>query len=48
MKYAVRDQEFHCKGEFKGANKGRPDEDDLKAAQEFVRGLKGDLEDLEK
>ena len=40
----VLDQEFHCKGEFKGANKGRPNEEDLKAAQEFVRGLKGDLE----
>ena len=37
-------REFHCKGEFKGANKGRPNEDDLKAAQAFVRGLKGDLE----
>ena len=29
-------REFHCKGEFKGANKGRPNEDDLKAAAEFA------------
>ena len=30
------EKEFHCKGEFKGANKGRPNEDDLKAAAEFA------------
>ena len=36
----VLDKEFHCKGEFKGMNKGRPDENDLKAAREFARNLK--------
>ena len=30
------DREFHCKGEFKGIHKGRPNEDDLKAAAEFA------------
>ena len=29
-------REFHCKGEFKGINKGRPNEDDLKRAIEFA------------
>lgn len=32
----VDDREFHCKGSFKGMNKGRPNEDDLKAAAEFA------------
>lgn len=31
------DREFHCKGEFKGIHKGKPDESDLKAASEFAR-----------
>ena len=39
----VLDEEFHCKGEFKGMNKGRPDENDLKAAKEFARRLKETL-----
>ena len=39
----VLDKEFHCKGEFKGMNKGRPNEDDLKAAREFVRTLRKEL-----
>ena len=30
-------REFHCKGEFKGIHKGRPNEDDLKAAKEFAK-----------
>ncbi len=30
------EREFHCKGEFKGIHKGRPDEKDLKAAAEFA------------
>ena len=30
------EREFHCKGEFKGIHKGRPNEDDLKAAAEFA------------
>ena len=32
--------EFHCKGEFKGLHKGRPNNDDLKAAVEFARKIK--------
>lgn len=31
------EREFHCKGEFKGVHKGKPDESDLKAAAEFAR-----------
>ena len=30
------EKEFHCKGEFKGLHKGRPNESDLKAAAEFA------------
>ena len=30
------EREFHCRGEFKGIHKGRPNEDDLKAAAEFA------------
>ena len=33
-------KEFHCKGEFKGVHKGKPDADDLKAAAEFARQFK--------
>lgn len=33
------EREFHCKGEFKGVHKGRPNEDDLKAAQEFAKSF---------
>ncbi len=29
-------REFHCKGEFKGLHKGKPDASDLKAAAEFA------------
>ena len=36
------DKEFHCKGEFKGIHKGRPNEDDLKAAAEFAKGIMRD------
>ncbi len=32
------EREFHCRGEFKGVHKGRPNEEDLKAAAEFARG----------
>ena len=39
----VLDREFHCKGEFKGMNKGRPNEDDLKAAREFAKSLRKEL-----
>ena len=33
------DREFHCKGEFKGIHKGRPNEDDLKAAAKFAEAI---------
>ena len=33
------EREFHCKGEFKGVHKGKPDEKDLKAAAEFARKI---------
>ena len=31
------EREFHCKGEFKGMHKGRPNEEDLKAAADFAK-----------
>ena len=34
------EKEFHCKGEFKGLHKGKPDENDLRAAAEFARNYK--------
>ena len=34
------EKEFHCKGEFKGLHKGRQNEDDIKAAVEFVKQYK--------
>ena len=34
---AVDDREFHCKGEFKGIHKGRPNSEDLTAAAEFAK-----------
>lgn len=30
-------KEFHCKGEFKGIHKGRPNEEDIRAAEEFAK-----------
>ena len=35
------EREFHCKGEFKGIHKGRPNEEDLKAAAIFAKGIIG-------
>ena len=32
-------REFHCKGEFKGIHKGRPNQDDLTAAAAFARKI---------
>ena len=32
-------REFHCKGEFKGVHKGRPNAEDLKAAAEFAKKI---------
>ena len=34
-------REFHCKGEFKGIHKGKPDESDLQAAAEFAKKIVG-------
>ncbi len=34
-------REFHCKGEFKFFNKGRPNDADLKAAADFARQFVG-------
>ena len=35
------EREFHCKGEFKGLHKGKPDEADLKAAAAFAGKIVG-------
>ena len=35
------EREFHCKGEFKGLHKGKPDEADLKAAAQFAAKIIG-------
>ena len=34
------EREFHCRGEFKGIHKGRPNDEDLKAAAAFAKSLK--------
>ena len=36
---AMDEREFHCKGEFKGIHKGKPDENDLKAATAFAKKI---------
>ena len=33
------EREFHCRGEFKGIHKGKPDAEDLKAAAAFARSI---------
>lgn len=33
------EREFHCKGEFKGLHKGRPNEEDLNAAAAFAKEI---------
>ena len=33
------EREFHCKGEFKGIHKGRPNADDLTAASAFAKSM---------
>ena len=33
------EREFHCKGEFKGLHKGKPDADDLAAAADFAKSI---------
>lgn len=37
---AMDEKEFHCKGEFMGIHKGRPNAKDLDAAVEFTRQYK--------
>ena len=37
----VDEKEFHCKGEFKGLHKGKPDADDLAAAAAFAEKIVG-------
>ena len=37
----MHEKEFHCKGEFTGVHKGRPNGEDLKAAAEFARSIVG-------
>ncbi len=32
-------KEFHCRGQFKGANKGRPNEEDIANAEAFARSF---------
>ena len=36
---AMDEHEFHCKGEFKGIHKGRPNEEDLAAAAAFAKSI---------
>ncbi|MCR4566595.1 MAG: flavodoxin [Pseudobutyrivibrio sp.] len=36
------EREFHCKGEFKGIHKGRPNDEDLKAAAVFAKEIKAE------
>ncbi len=36
----MAEEEFHCKGEFKGIHKGKPDENDCMAAAEFAKKFK--------
>jgi len=38
---SMEEREFHCRGEFKGIHRGKPDESDLKAAAEFAAKIVG-------
>ena len=35
------EREFHCKGEFKGIHKGRPNAEDITAAADFAKSIAG-------
>ena len=35
-------REFHCRGEFKGLHKGRPNAEDLAAATAFAKAVVGE------
>lgn len=37
---AMDEKEFHCKGEFKGIHKGRPNESDIAAVVQFAKQYK--------
>ena len=37
----MEEREFHCKGEFKGIHKGKPDAQDLAAAAAFAKSIVG-------
>lgn len=37
---AMAEEEFHCRGSFGALHKGRPNEDDIKAAKEFAAKIK--------
>ena len=37
----MSEKEFHCRGEFKGIHKGRPDAEDLKEAAAFAESVVG-------
>ena len=37
---AMDEREFHCRGEFKGIHKGRPNAEDLRAAARFAKQYK--------
>ncbi len=37
---AMDEREFHCKGEFKGIHKGRPNQNDIQDAVAFVKQYK--------
>ena len=37
----MMEKEFHCRGEFKGIHKGRPNADDLAAAADFAKSIIG-------
>ena len=34
------EKEFHCRGQFKGLRKGRPNADDIQAAVQFAKQYK--------
>jgi flavodoxin len=36
---AVSDEEFHCRGSFLFVNRGRPNEEDLRQAEAFAKGV---------
>ena len=42
VRIPVDDREFHCRGEFKGIHKGRPNASDLSAAADFAKSLIGE------